>query len=205
MKLTEFIKNCYDSLPILSDYEFPWEITSSADEIVEKIIGTLSKEDYIIKGSIAMHKTAKVEAGATLTDNVVVGKNCLIKAGAYLRGGVYLDEDATIGPNCEIKSSFIFKKSRIAHFNYIGNSLIGEDVNFEAGSITANHFNERKETEREIKVIISGKTISTGVKKFGALVGDGSRIGANAVLNPGSILLPGKIIDRLEHYNQFKS
>jgi NDP-sugar pyrophosphorylase family protein len=203
MKIDKFIKNCYKILPVLCDFEFPWEIATSADGIVKQAITTLPKEDYIINGSTAIHKTAIVEAGAVLKDSIIISKDCFVGAGAYLRGGVFLDENVVIGPHCEIKSSFIFKKSRVAHFNYIGNSIIGEDVNFEAGAITANHFNEKKEGERKIKINLDGKVIDTGVEKFGALVGDGTRIGANAVLDPGSILLPGKIVGRLEHYNQF--
>jgi len=201
MKLDKYIKSCYRILPILSDYQQPWEITESANKIIDNIISNLKSDDYNISGSVAIHKTAKIENGVIIKDNVVIEKGCFVGAGAYLRGGVYLAEEVHIGPNCEIKSSFIFKKSRIAHLNYVGNSIIGEDVNFEAGSITANYFNE---IEKDIDLLIDGKIIKTGVKKFGTLAGDGSRIGANAVLDPGSVLVPRKIIGRLEHYEQFK-
>lgn len=201
MKLDKFIKSYYQTLPILLDYQQPWEITRSANKIVGDIIINLGSEEYDINGGVAIHKTAKIEDGVVIKDNVVIGKNCFVGAGAYLRGGVYLSEEVVVGPGCEIKSSFIFKKSRIAHFNFVGDSIIGEDVNFEAGSITANYFNE---TEKEIEMLVDGKILKTGVKKFGALIGDNSRIGANAVLDPGSVLLPGKIIGRLEHYEQFK-
>jgi len=201
MKLDKYIKNCYQILPLLSDYKQPWEITEDANKIISKIISNLKSDDYIINGSVAIHKTAKIENGVILKDNVVIEKGCFVSAGAYLRNGVYLAEDVHIGPNCEIKSSFIFKKSRIAHLNYVGNSIIGEDVNFEAGSIAANYFNEK---EKYIELFIDGEIIKTGVKKFGALIGDGSRIGANAVLDPGSVLSPGKIIGRLEHYDQVR-
>jgi NDP-sugar pyrophosphorylase family protein len=201
MKLDKFIKNCYQTLPILSDYQQPWEITENANKIIRNIISNLKPDEYNIDGNIAIHKTAVIENNVVLKDSVVIEKNCFVGAGAYLRGGVYLAEDVVAGHGCEIKSSFIFKKSRIAHLNYVGNSIIGEDVNFEAGSIAANYFNE---IEKDIEMLIDGKKIKTGVKKFGALVGDNSRIGANAVLDPGSTLTPGKIIGRLEHYEQFK-
>lgn len=201
MKLDKFIKNCYQTLPILLEYQQPWEITESANKIIGNIIVNLKPDEYNIDGNIAIHKTAVIEVGVVLKDNVVIEKNCFVGSGAYLRGGVYLAEDVTIGHGSEIKSSFIFKKSRIAHLNYVGNSIIGEDVNFEAGSIAANYFNE---IEKDIEILIDGKIVKTGVKKFGALVGDNSRIGANAVIDPGSILIPGKIIGRLKHYEQFK-
>lgn len=91
-------------------------------------------------------------------------------------------------------------KSAIAHFNYIGNSLIGENVNFEAGSICANHFNER--IDQIISVKFNGETIITNSEKFGSLVGDNSRIGANAVLSPGTILNKNSMVKRLELVEQ---
>ncbi|MEZ4899372.1 MAG: hypothetical protein R2806_21175, partial [Saprospiraceae bacterium] len=87
-----------------------------------------------------------------------------------------------------------------AHFNYIGNSLIGHHVNFEAGSVCANHFNERD--DKTIFVMHRGERINTGVIKFGALVGDHVKIGANAVLSPGTILEKNRIVGRLELINQ---
>lgn len=201
MKLDKYIKSCYQSLPILSDYQQPWEITESANKIIGNIIVNLKPDEYNINGNVAIHKTAMIESGVILKDNVIIEKNCFVGAGAYIRGGVYLADDVVVGHGSEIKSSFIFKKSRIAHLNYVGNSIIGEDVNFEAGSIAANYFNE---TVKDIEMLIDGKIIKAGVKKFGALVGDNSRIGANAVLDPGSVLAPGKIIGRLEHYEQFR-
>lgn len=182
------------------DYKHPWEITESTNKIIRNIIKHLNQKDYQIKDNVAIHKSAIIESNVMIKDNVVIEKDCFVGAGAYLRNGVYLAEGVKVGPSCEIKSSFIFKKSRIAHFNYIGNSIIGEDVNFEAGSVTANYFNEIK---KEIVLLVDGKKVKTGVKKFGALVGDNSRIGANAVLDPGSVLIPRKIIGRLEHYEQF--
>ncbi|KKR32470.1 MAG: Transferase, LpxA family [Candidatus Falkowbacteria bacterium GW2011_GWF2_39_8] len=203
MELNKFITNCYKTFPVLVEHKTPWEITDNANEFIEKGIKLLG-EDYEKNGNIAIHKTAKIEEGVILKDAVIIGKDCFIGAGAYLRGGVFLDENVVVGPKSEIKASFIFRKSRIAHFNFIGNSIIGEDVNFEAGAVIANYFNEREEGKKEIKSMLENKIVNTGTEKFGALVGDGSRIGANAVLNPGSILLPGTIVGRLELYDQIK-
>ena len=108
----------------------------------------------------------------------------------------------SLGPCCEIKSSFIFPNSNLAHFNFVGDSVIGSDVNFEAGAVIANHFNERM--NKEISVIMNGSREDTLVKKFGALVGDASKIGANAVLSPGTILKTGSIVKRLELVDQQK-
>ena len=87
-----------------------------------------------------------------------------------------------------------------AHFNYVGNSLIGCKVNFEAGSICANHFNERK--DKNIFVLYKGELLDTKSEKFGSLVGDHCKVGANAVLSPGTLLEKESIVKRLELVNQ---
>ena len=132
----------------------------------------------------------------------IIGKNSIIKSGAYIRNGAFIGNDVTIGANSEIKQSIIFDASRIAHLNYVGNSIIGEDVNLEAGSILANHFNEFK--NKQVEVIINDSKINTGLTKFGSLIGDGSKIGANTVLNPGTILQKNSVVGRLVHLDQVR-
>jgi UDP-N-acetylglucosamine diphosphorylase / glucose-1-phosphate thymidylyltransferase / UDP-N-acetylgalactosamine diphosphorylase / glucosamine-1-phosphate N-acetyltransferase / galactosamine-1-phosphate N-acetyltransferase len=168
------------------------DITAIIDDIISK--GILLSE-YKIENNIAIHESATIEKGVTLKGPIVIGKGCFIGAHAYLRGGVFLDHNVSIGPSCEIKSSIIHSGSSIAHFNFIGNSIIGHHVNFEAGSITANYHNDKN--DKRIFVKINDEIIETGVNKFGALVGDGCKIGANAVLSPGTILNPNTIIKRL--------
>ena len=160
------------------------------------------KKNYRVEDQVSIHETALVENGVTLKPNTIIGPRCRVKSGSYLRNGVYLVSDVAIGANCEIKQSILFKNSRAAHLNYIGNSLIGKDVNFEAGSILANHFNERE--DKNIRVSISGKVVETNVVKFGSLIGDHSRIGANSVLNPGTILPARSIVPRLKHVDQLQ-
>ena len=179
----------------------PWLLTAKATELVTEIVSSLSS-DYNIQDGVAIHKTAILENNVTLKAPVIIGPNCFIASNCYLRGGVFLLSDNSIGPGCEIKSSFIFPKSNLAHFNFIGDSVIGSGVNFEAGSITANHFNER--VDKKISVLIGSSIVDTNVQKFGALVGDGSKIGANAVLSPGTILSPLSIVKRLELVDQIK-
>ena len=177
----------------------PWSIPSSLETLIRKRILGLSDE-FHIQGDVAIHKTARVEDYATLKGPIIVSAGSFIGAHAYLRGGVYLGEESVIGPGCEVKSSLIMRKSALAHFNFVGDSIIGSMVNFEAGSIIANHFNERP--DKTIFSLVNGKRISIGVTKFGAIVGDYSRIGANAVLSPGTLLVPRSIVKRLELVEQ---
>ena len=123
-------------------------------------------------------------------------------ANAYLRNGVYLGSHTVTGPSCEIKSSVIFNSSKVAHFNFIGDSIIGSHVNFEAGSVTANRYNERE--NKIIPVLYQSQIIETNSEKFGSLVGDHSKIGAHAVLSPGTLLMPRTVVKRLELIDQLK-
>jgi NDP-sugar pyrophosphorylase family protein len=148
----------------------------------------------------AVHRTARIEAGAVIKGPAIIGPNCFIAAGAYLRGGVYLEQDCIIGPSSELKTSVMFAGSKLAHMNFVGDSIIGADVNIEAGVVIANHRNERE--DRNIRIVYHGQVIDTGVSKFGALVGDGSRIGANAVVAPGALLKPASIVGRLQLIDQ---
>lgn len=202
MDLSIYIKDIYFDIPLLSKDSVPWVIIRDLEILVKRLLPQLVERNYHIKDDVAIHKSAIVEDGVTLKPNTIIGPRCLIKSGSYLRNGVYLVSDVTIGANSEIKQSIIFKHSNAAHLNYIGNSLIGEDVNFEAGSILANHFNERD--DRNIHVLLDDGVVDTKVFKFGSLVGDCSRIGANSVLNPGTILPMKSIVPRLTHVDQIK-
>ena len=177
----------------------PWEITKNLPSVLPAIIAGLG-DDYVVKDNIAVHKTALVESSAVLKAPVIIGENCFVGGNAYLRGGVYLLDSVVVGTGCEIKSSIIFSNSAIAHFNFIGDSIIGHQVNFEAGSITANHHNDR--SDKRIFVFYNATVLETNTQKFGALVGDHSKIGANAVLSPGTLLLPHTLVRRLELVEQ---
>src|SRR5512133_161489 len=109
------------------DSLLPWEITGSLPGIIQQVSGLLDQK-YNMENGIAIHETAIVEAGAIIKGPAVIGPNCFIASSAYLRNGVFLASSVHIGPGCEIKSSLICQSSNIAHFNYIGDSLIGRDV-----------------------------------------------------------------------------
>lgn len=195
--ISDFISN----FPVIPGTELlqPWDITNTIKELLEKIIPSLGS-DFHIHDGIAVHKTATIETHITFKRPVIVLENCFIGANTYFREGVFLDSGARIGPGCEVKSSIICGNTALAHFNYVGNSIIGANVNFEAGAIAANHYNER--TEKSISVLYKNTIIKTGVRKFGSVVGDNSKIGANAVLSPGTVLKPNSIVKRLELVEQ---
>jgi len=172
----------------------PWALVSQAPAIVRQLLAELPADEYVIQDEIAIHRTATVEAGALLKPPLIIGAHCFIASGSLLRGGCWLDEHCIIGPGAELKTSFVFSGSKLAHFNFVGDSVLGQGINLEAGSIVANYRNERD--DKEVLVRVNGALQRTGCDKFGALLGDQCRIGANAVLAPGALLKPASVVGR---------
>jgi NDP-sugar pyrophosphorylase family protein len=181
-------------------YWLPWDLVAQAPQIVRQLLAGLPAADFVVDGEVAVHRSATVEPAAVLKGPLVIGAGCFVAAGAYLRGGNWLDAGCTIGPGAELKSSFLFGGSKLAHFNFVGDSVLGADVNLEAGSVVCNYRNER--VDREIHVVLGGARLATGRQKFGALIGDSCRIGANAVLAPGALLLPSAVVGRCRLLDQ---
>ena len=179
----------------------PWVMIDKLCETLDSIIETLG-DDYDIKDGVAIHKTAVIGHNVTIKAPAIISANCFVGSNSYLRGGVFLAPGAKVGISCEVKTSILLEGSAVAHFNFIGDSIIGHGVNIEAGAILCNHYNEREDDT--VFVHVDGQRISTGLHKFGSLVGDNCRIGANAVLSPGTLLLPNTIVKRLELIEQDK-
>ena len=179
----------------------PWDLILQINRLLSEMIDSLG-EDYLIKDHIAIHKTAYIDQNVMIKAPVIIGKDSFIGANSYLRDGVFLGDNVKIGTGCEIKSSVIFDHTAIAHFNFIGDSIIGAHVNFEAGSLTANHYNER--INKDIFVQHEGVVKNTKVHKFGSLIGDHVKIGANAVLSPGTLLAKKSVVKRLELVEQIR-
>ena len=198
IQYTAYLKNFLANFPEL-EKDLPWNIVAAVQNTIQQKIKSLSA-DFKIKQDVAIHKKAQIEENVTLKGPIIISNGCFIGAHAYMRAGVYLGEKSIVGPGCEVKSSLIMSGSALAHFNFVGNSLIGSYVNMEAGSIIANHYNER--LDKTIYVMLNKKKTKIEVTKFGALVGDHSKIGANAVLSPGTILLPESVVKRLELVEQ---
>lgn len=180
--------------PFANEAASAWEMVSRAPALITSALQGLA-DGYDVNGDIAVHHTATIEPGAVIKGPAFVGPGCLVAAGAYLRGGVWLDRDCVVGPGSELKSSLVFAGSKLAHFNFVGDSILGSDVNLEAGAVIANHRNER--ADKTIRLVWEDQVIDTGVDKFGALVGDGVRIGANAVVAPGAVLARAAVVPRL--------
>src|SRR5687767_1994127 len=110
----------------------PWEVTQNIGKILLEKMANLDG-DYKIFNQVAIHKSVSINSNAILKGPAIISPKCFVGAHAYLRGGVFLDENVTLGPGCEVKSSFIFSHASLAHFNFVGDSLVGSNVNLEAG------------------------------------------------------------------------
>ena len=197
--LAHYIDDTSKLRHLFGDLE-PWELTESAEVLITDALSNFPFDNWIRREGALIHQSASVSTAAFLSGPVIVGPKATVSAGVTLRAGAWLGEGVSIGPHCEIKSSYVCRGSRIAHLNYVGNSVVGADVNVEAGAVVANHWNER--VMSAITLYVGGESIVTGVSKFGAVIGDRSRIGANAVTSPGTVLAAGSVVGRLELVDQ---
>jgi NDP-sugar pyrophosphorylase family protein len=131
-----------------------------------------------------------VEPGAFIKGPAIIGKHCQIRHNAYLRENVIIGDDCVIGNSSELKNSLLFNGAQVPHFNYVGDSILGHKAHLGAGVKISNV----KLFPGNIEVEVDGVPRDTGLRKFGALLGDGAEAGCNAVLNPGSILGRGAVV-----------
>ena len=131
-----------------------------------------------------------VEDGAMIKGPAIIGRRCRIRHNAYIREDVLIGDDCVVGNSCELKNALLFNGCQVPHFNYVGDSILGHKAHLGAGVVLSNF----KAFRGNVTVEVDGRRIDTGLRKFGALLGDGSDVGCNAVLNPGSILGRGAIV-----------
>lgn len=136
------------------------------------------------KELISIGKGSVIEPGVLIQGPCIIGKNCVIRHGAYIRESVILGDECHIGHSTELKNSILLDRAAATHFVYVGDSILGNGVNLGAGVKCANLRLDR----RDVSVQFEGKKLKTGLKKFGAIVGDRVQIGCNSVLNPGTLV-----------------
>jgi NDP-sugar pyrophosphorylase family protein len=131
-----------------------------------------------------------VEDGAMIKGPAIIGRNCQIRHNAYLREDVIVGDNCVVGNSSELKNVLLFNQSQAPHFNYVGDSILGHKTHLGAGVKVSNIRLDRA----NVTVEVDGRPFDTGLRKFGALLGDGSEVGCNAVLNPGSIIGRGALL-----------
>ena len=174
-KLFENQKYVWDALKQISSY-LQFRLKPA---VLGELLGRpfISKHVFVGAGTI-------VEQGAVLKGPAWIGENCHIRSGCYVRENVIVGDGVVMGNSCEFKNSILFDEAQVPHFNYVGDSILGFRAHLGAGVILSNV----KLDHREITVTGPEGTIPTGLTKFGAVVGDRTEIGCNAVINPGSVL-----------------
>ena len=140
-------------------------------------VAFIGKDVFIGEGTV-------VEDGAMIKGPAIIGRNCQIRHNAYIREQVIVGDDCVVGNSCELKSAVLFNGCQVPHFNYVGDSILGHKAHLGAGVVLSNV----KSLKGNVTVAHDGQKLDTGLRKFGALLGDGAEIGCNAVLNPGSII-----------------
>jgi NDP-sugar pyrophosphorylase family protein len=131
-----------------------------------------------------------VEDGVMIKGPAIIGRNCQLRHNAYFREDVIVGDNCVVGNSCELKNVLMFNNCQVPHFNYVGDSILGHKTHLGAGVVLSNV----KVIKGNIRLQIDGQSVDTGLRKFGALVGDGVEIGCNSVLNPGSIIGRGSLL-----------
>jgi UDP-N-acetylglucosamine diphosphorylase / glucose-1-phosphate thymidylyltransferase / UDP-N-acetylgalactosamine diphosphorylase / glucosamine-1-phosphate N-acetyltransferase / galactosamine-1-phosphate N-acetyltransferase len=147
------------------------------------VLGELLGKPFISR-NIFVGAGTIIEQGAVLKGPAWIGENCHIRSGCYVRENVIAGNGVVMGNSCEFKNSILFDEAQVPHFNYVGDSILGYRAHLGAGVILSNV----KLNRGEIAVAAPDENIPTGLTKFGAIVGDRTEIGCNAVINPGAVL-----------------
>lgn len=137
-----------------------------------------------VEGAVWIHPTVKLPAYATIQGPVYIGAKTEIRPGAFIRGNVIVGEGCVLGNACEFKNCLLLDGVQVPHFNYVGDSVLGNKAHLGAGAICSN----LRLDQAEVTVRVGDAMVGTGLRKFGAILGDAAEVGCNAVLNPGAIL-----------------
>lgn len=167
--------NAWDALSLIKGYlasHSPFELHNTCDG--RAYIGD---QVYIGEGTV-------VEDGAMIKGPAIIGKNCQIRHNAYIRENVIIGDDCVVGNSCELKNALLFNGCQVPHFNYVGDAILGHKAHLGAGVKISNV----KLVPGNVMLEIDSKLVDSGLRKFGALIGDLAEVGCNAVLNPGTIL-----------------
>jgi len=170
---------------IFEGVTYPWEVLPKIEEFIISLGKTLDKNEYEEKGeNIWIAKSAKVAPTAYIAGPAIIGKNAEIRHCAFIRGKAIVGEGAVVGNSTELKNVILFNKVQVPHYNYVGDSILGYKSHMGAGSITSN-----VKSDKKLVIVKNDKEqIETGLKKFGAMLGDEVEVGCGSVLNPGTVV-----------------
>ncbi len=169
----------------LAAYEYPWQALKGISDFIKETGSKLNKDEYSeVTPAVWIHKEAVIAPTAYIGAPCIIGKGTQVRHCAFIRGSALIGEDCVIGNSTEVKNAIIFDRVQVPHYNYVGDSILGYKAHLGAGAVTSNV----KSDKSPVKVKTGEAVIETGLKKFGAMVGDGVEIGCNSVLNPGTVI-----------------
>ncbi len=168
----------------LRGFTYPWEALKGIKDFILALGPTLGADYEEISEYVWVHKTAKVFPSAYLGAPCIIGPNTEVRHCAFVRGSALVGADCVVGNSCELKNVILFDHVQTPHYNYVGDSILGYYAHMGAGSITSNVRSDKK----LVVVHAPEGDIETGIKKFGAMLGDHVECGCNAVLNPGTVV-----------------
>lgn len=165
--------------------DYPWEVLPEIGDFVLKLGMTLPEAKYDHPSDdVWIHKTVKIADTATLIGPLIIDEGTEVRPGAFIRGKVIVGKNCVVGNSTELKNVVLFNTVQVPHYNYVGDSILGTHSHMGAGSITSNV----KSDKTLVVVKDNGENIETGLKKFGAMIGDYVEVGCNSVLNPGTVV-----------------
>jgi NDP-sugar pyrophosphorylase family protein len=182
-----------DHAAIFEGTNFAWEALKNIQDYLAKAPRSHPPKRFpgaSIGEGVVIGEGTTVEPGVLIKGPAIIGKNCQIRHNAYLRENVIIGDHCVVGNSSELKNALLFNGAQVPHFNYIGDSILGHKSHLGAGVKISNI----KLVTGNVSVELDGKPFDTGLRKFGALLGDGAEVGCNAVLNPGTILGRGAIV-----------
>ena len=164
---------------------YPWEVLPKISAFILQLGSTLSEEEYEKIGEdVWIARSATVAPTAYIHGPAIIGKNAEVRHCAFIRGNAIVGEGAVVGNSTELKNVVLFNKVQVPHYNYVGDSILGYKAHMGAGSITSN-----VKSDKKLVVVKDGRErIETGLKKFGAMLGDEVEVGCGSVLNPGTVV-----------------
>ena len=168
----------------LSGFEYPWQALKGIKDLILSLGETLGEEYTEVSPSVWVHKTATVAPTAFLGSPCIIGADTEVRHCAFIRGSALVGKNCVVGNSVELKNVILFDNVQVPHYNYVGDSILGYKAHMGAGSLTSNV----KSDKTLVTVKCGSKKMETGLKKFGAMVGDFVEVGCNSVLNPGTVV-----------------
>ena len=168
----------------LSQFTYPWEALKGIKDFIVQLGSTLGDEYQEVSPQVWVHRTATVAPTAYLGAPCIIGAGTEVRHCAFIRGSALVGENCVVGNSVELKNVILFDNVQTPHYNYVGDSILGYKSHMGAGSVTSN-----VKSDKTLVVVKDGKEqMPTGLKKFGAMLGDFVEVGCNSVLNPGTVI-----------------